>query len=170
MIRGACLRTTAFVTLFALVGLLCLAASALAATATADADVSIIAALAISTTTSLDFGIVAFGPGAGTCVIATNGARSTTGSGVGVAGTPAAAEFAITGEGTYTYAITLPDSITISYDSNDMTVDTFVSSPNGTGTLAAGADTLLVGATLHSDGDQPVGDYTGTFNVTVAYN
>lgn len=170
MIRGRCLRTAACVALFALAGLLSLAASAFAVTATADANAEIIAALAISTTTDLDFGIVSFGPGAGTCVIATNGGRSTTGSGIGVAGTPAAAEFAITGEGTYTYAITLPANITITDGTNNMTVDTFTSNPNATGTLAAGADTLLVGATLHSAGNQPVGNYTGTFNVTVAYN
>jgi hypothetical protein len=78
--------------------------------------------------------------------------------------------FAITGEGTNTYAITLPASTTISYDVNDMTVDSFVSSPDATGTLAAGADTLRVGATLHSTGSQVPGSYTGTFDVTVVYN
>lgn len=171
MIRGACLRTAICVALFALVGFLCLTANAFASQATANANAEIIAPIAISATTDLDFGIVAFGPGAGTITIANDGSRSSGGSGVAVAGSPAAAEFAITGEGTYTYAITLPGSITITDGSHPMTVDSFTSNPDTTGTLSAGADTLLVGAKLHSAaGNQAAGNYTGTFNVIVVYN
>jgi type 1 fimbria pilin len=50
-----------------------------------------------------------------------------------------------------------------------MTVDTFTSNPSGTGTLSGGAQTLNVGATLHVAGAQAAGNYTGTYNVTVAY-
>jgi len=142
MVRGKCLRTTASVTLLALVGLFCLAVNASAATATANAEATVIAALTITATRDLDFGTVAFADGAGTIVVGTNDARSATGSGVAVSGSPAAAEFAITGEGTNTYAITLPGSITITDGTNDMTVDTFVSNPDTTGTLTAGADTF----------------------------
>ena len=173
MIRGRCLRTTACVALFALAGLLCLTANAFAATTgTAAVGATIIAPLSITQAADLAFGTLGFGPGAGTAVVATNGGRTVTGSATPVPGNQHAASFAITGEGTNTYAITLP---AVAIDINNgatggMTVDTFVSSPDATGTLVAGADTLLVGATLHSTGSQEVGSYTGTFDVTVAYN
>jgi len=173
MIRGRCFRTTACAALFALVGLLCLTANSFSATTdTADVGAIIIAPLSIAHTVDLDFGTMGFGVGAGTATIATNGSRTTTGSCTPVPGGQHAASFDITGEGTNTYAITLPAGhIHLSNGATgDMEVDTFVSSPSDTGTLVAGADTLLVGATLHSTGNQEVGTYTGTFDVTVAYN
>ena len=52
-----------------------------------------------------------------------------------------------------------------------MTVDTFVSDPSLAGALSvAGAQTLLVGATVHVGVSQVSNPYSGTFNVTVAYN
>ncbi|MBP1667258.1 MAG: hypothetical protein H6Q23_2118 [Bacteroidetes bacterium] len=57
-----------------------------------------------------------------------------------------------------------------------MTIDTWTSNPSGTGTLTAGTSTLLVGATLNVDADQPGGVYntsnaggSGEFTVTVNY-
>ena len=54
-----------------------------------------------------------------------------------------------------------------------MTVDTWTSTPSGTGTLSAGgSQTLTVGATLNVAGSQVAGTYvSGTpFTVTVNYN
>jgi hypothetical protein len=53
-----------------------------------------------------------------------------------------------------------------------MTVDGFVSNPNGTGTLTGGTETLNVGATLHVTHAQVAGVYSSAtpFSVTVNYN
>jgi hypothetical protein len=52
-----------------------------------------------------------------------------------------------------------------------MAVDNFVSSLGATSALdAQGESALKVGATLNVDANQPVGLYTGAFDVTVAYN
>ncbi len=51
-----------------------------------------------------------------------------------------------------------------------MTVDNFLSTPSGTGTLTGGAETLNVGATLQVAISQPTGSYTGIYSVTVNYN
>jgi hypothetical protein len=52
-----------------------------------------------------------------------------------------------------------------------MTVDTFVSNPTLAGALdGSGAQTLLVGATVHVGVSHVANPYSGTFNVTGAYN
>ncbi|HBC79095.1 MAG TPA: hypothetical protein DCZ51_10735, partial [Bacteroidales bacterium] len=70
--------------------------------------------------------------------------------------------------------ITLPAAATtITSGANTMTVDTWTSSPSGTGTLSAGgSQALTVGATLNVGASQPAGTYvSGTpFTVTVNYN
>lgn len=141
-------------------------------TATADVTADVVAAIAISTTTDMNFGKVVAGATGGTVVLTTAGVRSATGGAtLGNAGATAAAAFDVTGESGATYAITLPpSSATIISGSDQMTVDAFDSDPDGTGTLTGGSETLNVGATLNLDANQPVGTYTGTFDVTVAYN
>lgn len=91
------------------------------------------------------------------------------------AGTVSAASFTVQGQANYTYAITLPSSVSI-YDAgnaNNMTVSTFMSVPSVAGVLSAsGSQRLDVGATLHVGAGQAAGNYTsGTpFSVTVNYN
>ena len=87
------------------------------------------------------------------------------------------AHFSVGGESGAAYAITLPASSTLSDGaSHNMTVDTFQASvaagaPGATtGTLTGGAQTFNVGATLHVSISQLAGTYTGTFDVSVAYN
>jgi hypothetical protein len=60
----------------------------------------------------------------------------------------------------------------ISNGGNDMTVDTWTSTPTPTGTLTGGTQTLNVGATLNVPASSPAGIYTSAtpFNVTVNYN
>ncbi len=85
-------------------------------------------------------------------------------------GTPAAASFNVTGDGNANYSITLPSSTTLSSGGDTMTVDTFNHDAGATPTLAGGADTFNVGATLNVGATQAVGTYSGTFDVTVNYN
>ena len=109
------------------------------------------------------------------------GSRSQTGDvqlSVFATGAPTAASFSVTGEGAYTYAITLPTDetpYTIKEVGNaSMTVTNFVSDPSGTGALTSGLQTINVGATLNvgTSALQTAGVYTNAvpFNVTIIYN
>jgi len=147
-------------------------------TASATASATIVTPIAIANSVDMNFGNVAVSTSLGTVVLAPAGTRTLTGGITfpATTGTVAAAEFSITGEGVYTYAITLPSgdyTITETVGSVEtMTVNTFTSTPSGTGTLTAGAQTLLVGATLNVAGSQLAGTYTNAtgFDVTVNYN
>jgi hypothetical protein len=146
------------------------------ATATAAASATIITPISIVKNIDLNFGNVAVSASlAGTVVLAPAGTRTTGGAG-GVTlpvenGTVAAANFTVSGQATYTYAITLPSSATISSGSNTMTVNGFTSTPSTTGTLSSGGtQTLLVGATLNVTAAQAAGTYTNSTGVPVTVN
>ena len=148
------------------------------ATATATASATIIAPITITNAVDMNFGNVAIqAETAGTAVIAPAGTRTRT-AGVtlpGTTGTFTQASFTIGGEGVYTYAITLPSAdytITDPSSAAMMIVNTFTSTPSGTGILTAGAQTLNVGATLNVSAAQAPGVYTNAtgFDVTVNYN
>lgn len=144
-----------------------------AATTSANATATVVTPIAISKNADLLFGKFVANTG-GTVAMATTGTR-TAGGAVALfsqGSTSNAASFAVTGEGAYTYAITLPadGAVTLSSGGNNMAVNSFISNPSGTGTLTAGAQTLLVGATLTVGNAQAPGSYSGSFNVTVDYN
>ncbi|MHB8914705.1 MAG: DUF4402 domain-containing protein [Thiobacillus sp.] len=145
---------------------------AIACAATA-ASVSWGAVIAISNTGSLAFGKFVAGSG-GTVVVSANGVRSASGgvmlvpSGAGVA-----AQFAVSGDPNLTYAISLPANgmVSLTSGANSMAVNSFTSSPSLTGTLSAGGtQTVSVGATLSVGSNQAIGNYSGSFDVTVNYN
>jgi uncharacterized protein DUF4402 len=149
---------------FALAGL---AAMAIAGVPTASAQL-----ISISKTADLGFGTAFIGSSLGTVVVTPAGARTASGgvtlgstSGVG------AAQFTVSGIALLTYHITLPSSIALSSGGSSMTVNTFTSTPSGSGTFPlAGTQTLTVGATLQVGAVQAPGTYSGSFNVTVSYN
>jgi hypothetical protein len=143
-----------------------------AATATSDVSASIVPAITITKNTDMEFADVVASGSAGTVVLSTAGARSVTGGATLGNGTgAAAAAFTVSGDPSSTYSISLPASATITSAPNTMTVNTFTSSPSGTGTLSVGGtQALSVGATLQVGASQAQGTYTGTFDVTVAYN
>lgn len=144
--------------------------------ATATSTATIVTPISITKTVDMNFGNIAVNSSSGTVVLSPEGARSSTGGVTlpGTSGTVTAASFDVTGEGAYTYAITLPSSVTITRNSGAeiMTVNAFTSTPSATGTLTAGAQTLTVGATLNVGASQVAGTYvSGTaFTVTVNYN
>jgi hypothetical protein len=142
--------------------------------AQASANATIITPIAIAQVADLNFGNIVAGIGAGNVTVGTDGIRTSIGDVILPTATPGtvnAAEFTVTGLAAATYAITLPGSIDISETGGEtMTVTDFTSDPSGTGTLTGGTQTLSVGATLNVKANQAAGNYTGTFNVTVAYN
>jgi len=164
------------VTLFAIAGFVAILGSpsdSRAATTSASATATVVTPMAISKNADLLFGKFVANTG-GTVAMATTGTRTAGGAVVlfSQGSTSNAASFAVTGEGAYTYAITLPadGAVTLSSGGNNMAVNSFISNPSGTGTLTAGAQTLLVGGTLTVSNAQAPGSYSGSFNVTVDYN
>lgn len=163
--------------LFALaIVLLSFASSSFAqVTASATATATILAPIAISKSTDMNFGNLAVNNTAGTVALAPTNVRTPSG-GVTLpnpTGGPVAALFVVTGIVDATYSITLPTTdYIISSGANNMTVNTFVSSPSTTGTLTLGTSNLSVGATLNVLGSQADGTYTNLtgFDVTVNYN
>src|SRR5882757_430849 len=118
----------------------------------ASASATIITPISIVKTVDMNFGNVAVSATiAGTAVLAPAGTRTTGGAG-GVTlpatnGTVSAASFTVSGQASYTYAITLPSSCVITDgSSHNMTVNAFTSFPSATGTLSSGGtETLNVG-------------------------
>lgn len=144
--------------------------------ATATATATIVTPIAIANAGNMNFGNIAVSAAPGTVVLAPAGTRTVTG-GVTLpvtAGTVSQAIFNVTGTPAYTYAITLPSAATtVTSGTNTMTVTTFTSTPNATGTLSGtGTEVLNVGATLNVAANQASGTYvSGTpFTVTVNYN
>jgi len=134
--------------------------------------VRIDAVITLARLTNLSFGDIYTTPASGTVVLSPAGVRTFTG-GVLLGGLTAvtAASFTVTGTASTTYAITLPVSVVLTGPGGTMTANAFTSTPSATGTLStAGQQQLRVGATLNVGANQPSGNYSGTFSVTVAYN
>lgn len=144
------------------------------ATASANVSATIVAPLTLSKTIDLNFGNVSVSSTAGTVVLTPSGSRSVTGGcqlPVGSPGTVTAAAFSINGASTYTYSITLPSAATlITGSGTPMSVDTYISVPNGGGTLTGTAATIYVGGTLHIASNQSIGLYTLAGGLTISVN
>lgn len=148
-------------------------AGAFAQTATATATAVIVSPISIANVADMSFGNIIADADGGTVVLVPAGTRTLNGlTSPSIPGTIAAASFTVTGLDGATYAISLPANHTISSGANNMVVDTFTSTPSGTGTLTGGTETLNVGATLNVGSAQPAGTYTNAtgFTVTVNYN
>ena len=169
MIKNKLIATAILMTGFA-------TASYAQATATATATATIVSPISIIKNTDMSFGNIAVQAATGgTVVLAPAGTRTST-SGVtlpATTGTVTAAAFTVNGTGTYTYAITLPSTATLTRASGSETMiaSSFTSNPSGTGALSSGTQDIAVGATLTVAASQVSGVYTsGNFNVTVNYN
>src|ERR1700744_5269120 len=89
------------------------------ASATASASATIITPISIAKTVDMNFGNVAVAASTGgTVVLSTSRTRTPCGAGVvtlpSTTGTGAAAQFTVSGEANYTYAITLPGTASLS--------------------------------------------------------
>jgi len=151
-------------------------------TATANAGAKIVQAISIVKNADLHFGTMSIPTGAVNVLLSTGNVRTASVPAnitlLAQAPTTTNAAYTVTGSVAATYAITLPLNgvVTISSGANSMPVDDFVAltaSTSGatTGSLGAGgSDTFVVGATLKLANAQPAGVYTGTYDVSVAYN
>lgn len=139
--------------------------------ASADAGAQV-ASIGITRNVDLNFGQVVTSASSGTVVITPSGSRSATGGAMlGSGAAASAASFTVSGDPLATYAITLPSSTTLSSGGPTMTLETFTSTPSGTGSLSdMGSQTLTIGATLQVSAVQESGTYTGSFSVRVDYN
>ena len=153
-----------------------ISASFAQATATATATATVVTPISIAKNTDMSFGNLAVQTATGgTVVLAPAGTRTST-SGVtlpATTGTVTAASFTVSGNGSYTYSITLPSSVTLTHSGGveTMAATSFTSNPSGTGALSSGTQNIAVGATLTVAAAQLAGVYTsGNFNVTVNYN
>ncbi|WP_243315621.1 DUF4402 domain-containing protein [Geothrix paludis] len=168
-----------------LAGALLLAAPAAFAldNATATATARIYVPITLNKNTDLSFGDIFADPTGGTVTLDPKSTTRTTGGpALATTGTVSPAAFTVGGKRNASYAITLPadGTVTLSGPGAAMLVSKFTASVNnGTPTAtptglipntAGATQTFTVGATLTLGANQMDGDYTGTFNVTVAYN
>ena len=142
--------------------------------ATATGSATIITPISIAKNVDMNFGNIAVSATAGSVVLTPAGTRSIIGGVTLPAanGTVTAAQFTVSGSGTSTFSISLPSTYAITSGANTMNIDTFTSTPSGSGTLVAGTLIIKVGATLDVAASQPAGTYTSAtgFPVTVNYN
>lgn len=154
------------------VALLGLSANAAAQTASSTINVEIESrAITLTNTGGLNFGKVLPYGSAGYVYVGTNGVGSASNAFISDATNVRASSWDVSGIPGAPYAVTLPTSVVISNGTENMTVTSFARS--GASQLyldAAGNNSFNVGARLNVGANQPVGIYTGTFNVTVSYN
>lgn len=153
--------------------LLFLPFAAVAQVQTTTAGANIVAPLTLAETSDLHFGTLSVNNNPGTVILSPANVRTATGGVSLSSATPLhrVASYAVTGQGTLTYAISLPTNISIQRGANSMVVNAFTTNkPGNIGTLSGGTDSFTVGATLQVTASQVTGEYSGTFNVIVAYN
>lgn len=163
-------NTTSIIAMAAVAGFIGFASTAAnAATTSGTANATLVTAIAVTSGgTALEFGSI--GIAANTVTVSTAGARTATDASQLAGGTPAAANFNVTGTASTNYTVSLPASITITNGTDNLTVDSFTHDAGATPALdGTGADTFNVGADLTIAGTESAGAYTGTFTVTVNY-
>jgi hypothetical protein len=124
-------------------------------------------------TRGIGFGSFAAGTG-GAVLISPVGARSATGGVVLISASEgAAAQFTISGDPDFTYSISLPSDGTVALidgAGHSMEVSGFTSYPSLSGQLSSGgSQALAIGASLNVGANQPAGNYSGSFLITVNY-
>lgn len=148
------------------------------ASATGHIYAEVIAAFTATETSSMSFGRFAPGPMGGEIILSPQNTISVLGSIFTGSGFHNAASFYVTGSVDVSFSITLPSSpVLLSHVSSPktMTIKDWVSVPSpgtGTGMLQNGFQIVYVGATLKVGPleDNPVGIYTGTYNITFDFN
>lgn len=143
------------------------------ATKDTSASVKIVQPISITENKALAFGTIVR-PASGSSVITMTSASDTpeitSGSAV-LAGGGAArsrAAYTVTGEAGQTYSISLQQASITLTGPTPITLN--LTRSKNTGTLTGGTDTFYVGGNMTIANTTTSGDYTGTFNVDIAYN
>lgn len=144
-----------------------ISSAANAATVSATARVDILAPVTLVQTAGLDFGVVASGVAAGTVTLPNSSNVRTCSVGLACVGTAQRGTFNVTGAATYTVAIAVAASTTLTGAGAPMALTL---NPSATSVVATGAaQTFFVGGTLTVGAAQTAGTYTGTYNVSADY-
>jgi len=146
------------------------------ASVTTTGSATIIQPITLTQGTGLAFGtIVRPGTGTGTVTIdPTTGARTVASGVVGLASTTSRGVYTVNGEGGSTFSIAVPATFTLAGPSAS-TIAVTLTPTGSTGTLSnalgtAGTASFGVGGNFSLSSTTVTGAYTGTYNVTVAYN
>ena len=148
------------------------------ASATGHVIAEIIPVFSASETSQLNFGRFSPGPQGGKIILTPHGTISVLGSVFKGPGTHNAASFYISGDQDAAFSINLPAKpviLTHLTSAKTMIVDNWVSVPGteiGAGMLQGGYQVVQVGATLNVGtlDDNPVGVYTGTYEISFDFN
>jgi hypothetical protein len=138
----------------------------------------VISVFSATETSQLNFGKFSPGPQGGEIILTPQGTKSVTGSVYIGNGVHNPASFYVTGETDAAYSISLPvNPVVLTHISTakTMLIDNWNSVPSpgiGTGQLQNGFQVVFVGATLRVGtlGDNPVGVYTGSYEITFGFN
>ena len=146
--------------------------TALAADVTGTATAEVLAPLGISQTAEMDFGTIAGETASATTVVLTTAGATSSIDGAYTGPGSAAGVFAVTGEPSQAYSITLPadGAVFLTGAGAPMAVNGFNHDAGGSPALdGTGDDSFNVGATLTIGAGQLAGTYNGSYTVTVDY-
>ncbi|MGM0932633.1 MAG: DUF4402 domain-containing protein [Bacteroidota bacterium] len=137
----------------------------------ANASADIVSPITIDQVADLNFGkIIPSSTQATTIILGQDGAVDATSTGNSInTSNQNAAEFTINATNTYTFSVNIPAEITLTGTGDDMLVTLDPSLPAANNTSEGDPITLLVGGTLDVGLNQLEGNYTSTFDVSVAY-
>ncbi len=172
------IRSISLVTLYLVFAFAAEAQPAASSTVTGHITAEVISTLTAIETTQLSFGRFSPGPQGGKLILTPGSSISVMGSVWPGSGTRSAASFYVTGDPGVAFTVSLPsDPVTITHlgSARTMTVEEWRSVPEaepGAGMLENGSQVVYVGATLNVGtlNDNPVGVYTGTYNITFEFN
>jgi hypothetical protein len=172
------IRSISLITLFLVFACAAEAQPAASSTVTGHITAEVISTLTAIETTQLSFGRFSPGPQGGKLILTPESSISVMGSVWPGSGTHSAASFYVTGDPGVAFTVSLPsDPVTITHmgSARTMTVEEWRSVPEpepGAGVLENGSQVVYVGATLNVGtlNDNPVGVYTGTYNITFEFN
>lgn len=149
------------------------------ATQSTTGSVKIIQPMTMAKDTDLAFGSVVK-PNSGTNTVAidaSNGTRALSGGGDAALApsTSGRATYTVTGEGGQTFSITTPTTFDMTRQGGSETITVTLTKSAATGTLSgslgsSGTATFGVGGSFSVASSTATGAYSGTFDVTVAYN
>ena len=148
-------------------------------TTTGNGAVKIITPISVSETQPLNFGTLVRPGSAATATIAATAAGAPGGTATRITtdgNTPTSGHFQVTGEDTYSFAITVPSTLTLTRTGGAETIAVTLTGSDATGVLGttnsttAGQANYYVGGSLSVDNTTVVGAYTGTYTTSVAYN